>query len=532
MKRKRNDLTNQRLALSEHEYRLSDNEVVDVPSQKDLIKELDEIELSVFGEDIFGCETQRNEAYYHPIIVGLVDADLMDGGTRHPNLALLKIAGFLHDNEIAFRLIESENEDISIYHRIYVSKVFSFTKDPKFFDRTIEEKKGDRSQFRWGGTGYYALEDNIKKFREKRIEDMTHLENDEFLNQYPNMRGGKEMGISMAHQMPYYDLYGSFIEKQIAKGKSQTYYKDYLYYSIGFLTRGCFRKCPFCVNRLEGKILPHSRIEWFLDNERDENGKLKRPYIYLWDDNFLASSPRVWRPLLKELQETGRPFQFRQGLDERIIAESPYGEEIAKTLSKCRYHGDYIFAFDNWADRDKIEKALKIWKYYNKKETKFYLFCGYKLTYGDDAKLYKDIWEIFQRIKILMQYGCLGYIMRHEDYHNHELSNIYVQIARWCNQPGFYRKMSFWEFCYKNQSFWEQRSKHLNTPDMKTYEEFERDYNAGLYDRIGLARPLKTVVRFLDNFPGHKAELIEMFSYRLYDLKNSSLWSRKEVLDE
>ena len=36
------------------------------------------------------------------IKIGLVDADLLDGGTRHPNLALLKIAGFLHDNNIPF----------------------------------------------------------------------------------------------------------------------------------------------------------------------------------------------------------------------------------------------------------------------------------------------------------------------------------------------------------------------------------------------------------------------------------------------
>ena len=26
--------------------------------------------------------------------VGLIDADLLDNGTRHPNLALLKIAGY------------------------------------------------------------------------------------------------------------------------------------------------------------------------------------------------------------------------------------------------------------------------------------------------------------------------------------------------------------------------------------------------------------------------------------------------------
>ena len=31
--------------------------------------------------------------------VGLVDADLLDNGTRHPNLALLKIAGLLHDKK-------------------------------------------------------------------------------------------------------------------------------------------------------------------------------------------------------------------------------------------------------------------------------------------------------------------------------------------------------------------------------------------------------------------------------------------------
>lgn len=46
------------------------------------------------------------------LIIGLVDADLMDGGTRHPNLVMLKLAGFLHDNNIPFELIEDENDDI------------------------------------------------------------------------------------------------------------------------------------------------------------------------------------------------------------------------------------------------------------------------------------------------------------------------------------------------------------------------------------------------------------------------------------
>lgn len=262
----------------------------------------------------------------------------------------------------------------------------------------------------------------------------------------------------MAAQMPYYDLYNDYINKKVAEGRKSSYYDDYRYYSIGFLTRGCFRHCPFCINKLEKEVVPYSRLEWFLDNEKDKNGKLKRPYIYLWDDNFLAASPNVWRPLLQSLIDSKRPFQFRQGLDERIIAESEHGEEIAQLLSKCKYKGDFIFAFDNWEDKDKIVKALKIWKYYNSKETKFYLFCGFRITPDNDDRLYTDIWKTFQRIKILMQYGCLGYIMRHEDYHNHPLSNIYVQIARWCNQPQFYKKMSFWEFCYRNQTFWEEHT--------------------------------------------------------------------------
>lgn len=458
------------------------------------------------------------------LIIGLADADLLDGGTRHPNLALLKIAGFLHDNNISFELIEDGNADISKYSLVYVSKVFTFTKEPIFLQKARE--LGELDKLRWGGTGYYGEDDPVDIFIRLREDDMTALERDEFLNQFPNHRGGREMGIDMAHQMPFYDLYKPYIDKKIAAGKNPTYFKDYLNYSIGFVTRGCFRKCPFCVNRLEKRILPHSQIEWFLDNTVDENGKLVRPNIYLWDDNFLAAPPAVWRKLLDQLIATGRPFQFRQGLDERMIAESPYGEEIAEKLSKCKYHGDYIFAFDNWSDREKIVKALKIWKHYNKKETKFYLFCGFRLTPDNDEKLYTDVWEIFQRIKILMQYGCLGYIMRHEDYHNHELSNIYTQIARWCNQPGFYRNMSFWEFCYKNQSYWERTSRKIDGPALITYEEFEAAYNAGKYGEKDLSRPLRTIVEFLARFPQHKEELLEMFNYKLKDLKDPSLWAR------
>lgn len=45
-----------------------------------------------------------------------------------------------------------------------------------------------------------------------------------------------------------------------------------------------------------------------------------------------------------------------------------------------------------------------------------------------------------------MQYGCLPYIMRHENYKKSKYRSLYVQIARWCNQPQFLKKMSFSSF--------------------------------------------------------------------------------------
>lgn len=458
----------------------------------------------------------------------MVDADLLDKGTRHPNLVLLKLAGFFFDNGIHFELILDPKIDTSRYTRIYMSRVFTFTELPEFYKRAIGTPEEDK--FQCGGTGFYANETSVREYRRKREEDMSRLENDEYLNSLRNYRGGKEYGIDMARQMPYYHLYDSFVDQQVKNGFKREKYKDFQKYSIGFLTRGCVRHCPFCINRLENSVWPYSKLEWFLDNERDERGRLVRPYIYLWDDNFLASERAVWQPLLQQLIDTKRPFQFRQGLDERMLAQSPDGELMAEMLAKSKYHGDFIFAFDNWKDQKLIERALQIWKRHNpKKGTKFYLFCGFKLTEHSHDKFYKDIWELFQRIKILMTYGCVGYVMRHEDYHNYEISNLYIQIARWCNQQQFYKKMSFWEFAYRNQSYWEEH-KLLNTdrPKFKTFEEFEEDCANGYYGeregKVKMCLPLQTVVRTLAKFPEHKEELLEMFNYKMENLVNPKLW--------
>ena len=121
-------------------------------------------------------------------------------------------------------------------------------------------------------------------------------------------------------------------------------FKDYQDYSIGFLTRGCFRGCPFCVNQTSCGVKFHAHVQEFFDPSRK--------YIYLWDDNVLGY-PK-WRDVFEELADTGRRFQFRQGMDIRIMTE-----EKAEVLSKARYIGEYIFAFDHPEEREQIEKGIR-----------------------------------------------------------------------------------------------------------------------------------------------------------------------------
>ncbi|MBR5186786.1 MAG: hypothetical protein IKW19_10870, partial [Akkermansia sp.] len=103
------------------------------------------------------------------MMVGIVDADLLASGTRHPNLALLKIAGFLHDNGVKFELIFQPDVDLKKYAVVYMSRVFTFSSEPDFYTQASPQIQ---ARFHKGGTGYYATLTG-KAFREAREADMA-----------------------------------------------------------------------------------------------------------------------------------------------------------------------------------------------------------------------------------------------------------------------------------------------------------------------------------------------------------------------
>ncbi len=346
--------------------------------------------------------------------IGIIDADLLDNGTRHPNLALMKISGYYKELNNEVFLVEKYDDDIKLYDKLFMSKVFSFTNVPEWVLQL--------DNIEIGGTGFYY----------EKAPDLPY---------------------EIEHHKPDYNLYVDYVNRQIQSGHSRSRYADYLDYSIGFTTRGCFRKCEFCVNKKYDYTFRHSPVEEFYDDDR--------PYIYLWDDNILAY-PK-WNEVLDELEATGKPFQFRQGIDLRLMTD-----EKAKRFTSTRYQGDFIFAFDHLSDKDKIIDNVQLWKRYSSKVCKMYVLSAFE---SQDAN---NIADVFERIKILMKYGSLPYIMRHENYKTSEYKSMYIELARWCNQPQFFKKKSFREFCIANQEY--KKDQTTNCSAYQTMLDFEEEY--------------------------------------------------------
>lgn len=100
--------------------------------------------------------------------VGIIDADLLDHGTRHPNLALEKISSYCKSLGHEVRLICDYSElKIQIpfvvnefnYDVLVLSQVFKFTKRPRMIDFLIKNHL-----MYYGGTGFLEeFDDDVKQ---------------------------------------------------------------------------------------------------------------------------------------------------------------------------------------------------------------------------------------------------------------------------------------------------------------------------------------------------------------------------------
>lgn len=384
--------------------------------------------------------------------IGIIDADLI-GRQKHrfPNLVCEKISGYWLEKGASTELVLSY-DSLDDYDEVYISKVFTDTPCPEYLYDAVWLKRHPNIHI--GGTGFY-------------------------FDKAPNLPDEIE------HHMPNYHLYDLWIANEVNKARDKwnaeqallhedvseykpfneknylVQFKEYLEYSIGFLTRGCFRKCGFCVNQKYDHVFVHSPLSEFLDPTMKK--------ICMLDDNFFGCPH--WREMLQELINTGKPFKFKQGLDERLLTP-----EKCELLFNSKYDGDFTFAFDKISDYDLIKSKLEMIRQckasYNK-SIKFYVLVGFDSTDAEDIK------NAFKRIALLMEYKCLPYVMRYQNknetpWKTSEFRTLYITMARWANQPSIFKKMSFRQFCEANQAL--HKTKETMCSSMKCMSEFEKQY--------------------------------------------------------
>ena len=285
--------------------------------------------------------------------IGLIDVD----GHNFPNLPLMKLSAW-H---------KKQGDKVTWYDpltawqyppdRVYMSKVFTFTPD---YPHPVCAKEIVR-----GGTGYY----------------------------YPD--GGPELPEEIEHIYPDYSLYPDLC-------------KDTAY---GFLTRGCPRKCDFCiVGEKEGlKSRKVADLKEFWNGQKN---------IILLDPNITAC--KDWKELFEQLIDSQSWVDFSQGMDIRLMTQEK--AEMIKKMKIKQIH----FAWDNYQDKDMIIPKLREFKEitgFNYRKMIVYVLTGFNTTIEQDL----------ERIYTLRDLGYNPYVMIYE---REKLCKQHVlkKMQRWVNR--------------------------------------------------------------------------------------------------
>lgn len=136
-----------------------------------------------------------------------------------------------------------------------------------------------------------------------------------------------ELPPEVEHIMPDYSLYPN------------------IDFSLGFTSRGCIRRCPWCiVPEKEGTIKPWARIYEFWNRRHRK--------ITLLDNNLLASLN--WRQTMEDLIAEALEVDFNQGLDIRLV-----NEETVDYLKRVKTR-KLRFAFDDVAYEKAFRRGIEL----------------------------------------------------------------------------------------------------------------------------------------------------------------------------
>jgi hypothetical protein len=189
---------------------------------------------------------------------------------------------------------------------------------------------------------------------------------------------------------------------------------------LGYSTRGCPNRCPFC-------IVP--------DKEGDlrvvaEFGDLTtgRRRLILHDNNATAAPLEHFRKLCDDATAAGVELDFRQGLDARLLSD-----EHAAILARSKLARRIHFAFDSVADEEHVRQAIALCDGAGiiRSRLTFYVLVGYDSSPEDDL----------ERIEILRSLRVDPFVMPY-DRNDHRQR----RLARWVNNKVAFHAMTWPEF--------------------------------------------------------------------------------------
>jgi hypothetical protein len=243
--------------------------------------------------------------------VGLLQVD-----GKWPDLALMKLSTYHKAKGDEVELFSPLPMN-GVYDLVYASKIFRFTPDSPYLPPDAIK----------GGTGY----------------DLTTCLPDEVESCFPD-----------------YNLY-----------PPETINADA---AIGFTTRGCVRRCPFCVvPEKEGTIRVVGDLRSFWAGQKR---------VILLDNNLTAAPMPHFRHVVGQLVEAKVYAEFSQGLDIRLL-----NDEHAALLSKVLVgkSGHIHFAWDNPGDEAAVRRGVGLLaKHMPLRRIIFYVLIGFNTTPEQD----------------------------------------------------------------------------------------------------------------------------------------------------
>ncbi len=188
-------------------------------------------------------------------------------------------------------------------------------------------------------------------------------------------------------------------------------------YSMGFLTRGCPRKCNFCIVPVkEGDIRRAADIEDFLRHKT----------VVLLDNNVLASEHGIRQ--IEKIVKLGVKVDFNQGLDARLI-----DKHVAELLARVKWLSPIRLACDSEAMIPVVNKAVDNLR--NAGATPSQYFCYLLVT--------DNIESAHRRVEFLRSKNVDPFAQPFRD-RTSSISPEQRRFARWVNHKAIFKTVK-WE---------------------------------------------------------------------------------------